>query len=153
MTPPTYHAYPFDAAFSEAVILDGLIYLSGHIGDDDDGHLAQGFDAEVHQMMTNVTASLARFDRTVTSLVSVKVILTDMEQRERFETLFGGYFDGEPLPARTILARRHWRWKPPSKSSASLSFKCHLTGDQPFRTRGDGHRARATALQRHDRLR
>jgi hypothetical protein len=28
MTSPTYHPYPFDAAFSEAVILDGLIYLS-----------------------------------------------------------------------------------------------------------------------------
>ena len=103
MTSLTYHAYPFDAAFSEAVILDGLIYLSGHIGDDDEGNLAQGFDAEVYQMMTNVTASLARFDQTVTSLVSVKVILTDMTQRERFDTLFAGYFDGEPLPASTTF--------------------------------------------------
>jgi enamine deaminase RidA (YjgF/YER057c/UK114 family) len=103
MTSPTYHAYPFDAAFSEAVILDGLIYLSGHIGDDDDGHLAQGFDAEVHQMMTNVTASLAPFDRTVASLVSVKIILTDMNMRERFDALFAGYFDGKPLPACTIF--------------------------------------------------
>ena len=103
MTPPTYHAYPFDAAFSEAVILDGLIYLSGHIGDDDDGNLAQGFDAEVHQMMTNVTASLARFDRPLTSLVSVRIILTDMAQRERFDSLFAGYFDGVPLPACTTF--------------------------------------------------
>ncbi|ESQ91641.1 RidA family protein [Asticcacaulis benevestitus] len=103
MTPPTYHPYPFDAAFSEAVILDGLIYLSGHIGDDDDGHLAQGFDAEVHQMMTNVTASLARFDRPLSALVSVKVILTDMNMRERFDTLFATYFDGSPLPACTTF--------------------------------------------------
>ena len=103
MALPAYHPYPFDAAFSEAVILDGLIYLSGHIGDDDDGHLAQGFDGEVHQMMANVTASLARFDRTVTSLVSVKIIVTDMTQRERFETLFAGYFDGVPLPACTTF--------------------------------------------------
>lgn len=103
MTSPTYHPYPFDAAFSEAVILDGLIYLSGHIGDDDDGHLAQGFDAEVHQMMTNVKASLARFDRPLSALVSVRIILTDMSMRQRFETLFTDYFDGKPLPACTTF--------------------------------------------------
>jgi 2-iminobutanoate/2-iminopropanoate deaminase len=103
MTSPTYHAYPFDAAFSEAVILDGLIYLFGHMGDDDDGHLAQGFDAEVHQMMTNVAASMARFDRPLGALVSVKIILTNMNMRERFETLFATYFDGSPLPACTIF--------------------------------------------------
>ena len=83
--------------------MDGLIYLSGHIGDDDDGYLAQSFDAEVHQMMANVTASLAHFDRPLSALVSVKVILTDMAQRERFETLFATYFDGNPLPACTTF--------------------------------------------------
>lgn len=101
MTAPTYHAYPFDTAFSEAVILDGLIYLSGHIGDDDDGNLVEGFDAEVQQMMANVKASLARFDRTVKALVSVRVMLIDTAQEARFNALFADYFDGAPLPACT----------------------------------------------------
>jgi len=103
MTSPAYHPYPFDAAFSEAVTLDGLIYLSGHIGDDDDGHLAQGFDAEVRQMMANVTGSLARFDCTLSALISVKIMLTDMTQKARFKTLFADYFDGAPLPACTTF--------------------------------------------------
>ncbi|MFT4074784.1 MAG: RidA family protein [Asticcacaulis sp.] len=103
MTAPTYHAYPFEAAFSEAVILDGLIYLSGHIGDDDDGNLAQGFEAEVRQMMANVKATLARFDRTITALVSVKVMLTDTAQAARFNALFADYFDDAPLPACTTF--------------------------------------------------
>ena len=103
MTASTYHPYPFEAAFSEAVILDGLIYLSGHVGDDDDGNLAPGFEAEVRQMMANVKASLARFDRTVTALVSVRVMLTDTAQEARFNALFADYFDGAPLPACTTF--------------------------------------------------
>jgi 2-iminobutanoate/2-iminopropanoate deaminase len=103
MTSPAYHPYPFEAAFSEAVVLDGLIYLSGHIGDDDDGNLAQDFEAEVRQMMANVKATLARFDRTVTALVSVKVMLTDTAQVATFDALFADYFDGAPLPACTTF--------------------------------------------------
>ncbi|ESQ80896.1 RidA family protein [Asticcacaulis sp. YBE204] len=104
MTEPVFLAYPFDAAFSEAVQIGTTIYLSGHIGDDDDGNLADGFDAEVQQMMTNVSASLARFERDLTALVSVRVMLTDMANLERFNVLFAGYFADAPLPVCSVFA-------------------------------------------------
>ncbi|MDC7683031.1 RidA family protein [Asticcacaulis sp. BYS171W] len=104
MTEPVFLAYPFDAAFSEAVQIGHTIYLSGHIGDDDDGNLAEGFDAEVRQMMANVSASLARFERDLTALVSVRVMLTDMANLDRFNTLFATYFHGAPLPVCSVFA-------------------------------------------------
>ncbi|MCA1934273.1 MAG: RidA family protein [Asticcacaulis sp.] len=97
-TEPAFFAYPFDAAFSEAVRIGDTLYLSGHIGDDDDGNLASGFEAEVKQMMANVTASLARFDLGLDALISVRVMLTDMGQIERFNTLFAACFGDNPLP-------------------------------------------------------
>lgn len=97
-TEPAFFAYPFDAAFSEAVRIGDTLYLSGHIGDDDDGHIAQGFDAEVAQMMANVKASLARFEADFDALTSVRVMLADMGQVDRFNTLFAAYFADKPLP-------------------------------------------------------
>lgn len=97
-TEPAFYAYPFDAPFSEAVRIGDTLYLSGHIGDDDDGKLAQGFDAEVAQMMANVTASLARFDLELDALISIRVMLTDMSQLDRFHTLFAACFGDKPLP-------------------------------------------------------
>ncbi len=98
MTEPVFLAYPFDAAFSEAVRIGDTLYLSGHIGDDDDGNLASGFEAEVTQMLANVKASLARFELGLEALISVRVMLTDMRQLERFNTLFAACFEAKPLP-------------------------------------------------------
>lgn len=95
---PAFYAYPFDAAFSEAVRIGDTLYLSGHIGDDDDGNLANGFEAEVAQMVANVTASLARFDLGLDALISVRVMLTDMGQLDCFNTLFAACFSDKPLP-------------------------------------------------------
>lgn len=103
MTEPAFFAYPFDAAFSEAVRVGDTLYLSGHIGDDDDGHLAEGFDAEVAQMIANVKASLARFDLGLEALISARLMLTDMAQLERFNALFAAHFGDRPLPVVTAF--------------------------------------------------
>lgn len=98
MTEPRFYAYPFDAAFSEAVQIGDTIYLSGHIGDDDDGHLAQGFEAEFAQMMTNVEGSLARFNLGSEALVSLKVMLGDISQLQRFNQLLAERLTTRPMP-------------------------------------------------------
>lgn len=98
-----FHSYPFEAAFSEAVEINDTIYLSGHIGDDDDGNLAQGFEAEFAQMMVNVEATLARFDLRLGALVSVKVMLTDMQTAEGFSTLFAARLGASSLPVITMF--------------------------------------------------
>ncbi|UDF03540.1 RidA family protein [Asticcacaulis sp. AND118] len=105
-TEPAFFAYPFDAAFSETVRIGDTLYLSGHIGDDDDGNLAEGFDAEVTQMMANVKASLARFGAGFDALISVRVMLTDMGQLDRFNTLFAAYFGDKPLPVCSAFGVR-----------------------------------------------
>lgn len=98
VTEPEFYAYPFEAAFSEAVQIGDTIYLSGHIGDYDDGHLAQGFEAEFAQMMTNVEGSLARFNLGLEALVSVKVMLTDISQSARFDQLLAERLTKHSLP-------------------------------------------------------
>lgn len=102
-TEPAFFAYPFDAAFSEAVRIGDTLYVSGHIGDDDDGHLAEGFDAEVAQMIANVKASLARFDLGLEALISVRLMLTDMTKLERFNARFAAEFADSPLPVVTAF--------------------------------------------------
>lgn len=98
VTEPAFYTYPFEAAFSEAVQIGDVIYLSGHIGDDDDGLLAQGFEAEFAQMMTNVEGSLARFNLGFEALVSLRVMLSDMSQLEWFNQLLAERLTQRPLP-------------------------------------------------------
>jgi reactive intermediate/imine deaminase len=90
--------------FSEAVRHGDTVYLSGQVGVKP-GTLELvpgGFDAEARQTMTNIRTTLEAHGMSMASLLRCTVMLADMKDWGRFNTIYASFFDG-PMPARSAL--------------------------------------------------
>jgi 2-iminobutanoate/2-iminopropanoate deaminase len=104
VTPPNYKPSP--APLSPAILVDGTLYLSGSTGADPvTGRIvAGGLEAEVRQIMSNVTTVLGAAGMTLADVVSVTVYLADMADYAAFNDLYRGYFPDGRYPARSAVA-------------------------------------------------
>jgi 2-iminobutanoate/2-iminopropanoate deaminase len=89
--------------FSTGVKANGFLFLSGQVGIDEDGNLANDFDLEVKQIFKNIEAVLSEQKLTVHNIVSVTVYLKDMQNFKRLNDIYKTYFDGY-YPTRTCIA-------------------------------------------------
>jgi 2-iminobutanoate/2-iminopropanoate deaminase len=89
--------------FSTAVKANGFLFLSGQIGIDQGGKLADDFDLEVRQIFENIDAVLSEQKLTFNNIVSVTVYLKDMQNFKRLNDIYKTYFDGY-YPSRTCIA-------------------------------------------------
>jgi reactive intermediate/imine deaminase len=100
----TYYLHPHPRSpFSEAVQVGNTLYLSAMIGLDANGKLAQGFEAEVHQIMSNTRDILARYNLGLEHIFKTTVMLTDAAKWSDFNKLYKPYFLPSRLPVRTAL--------------------------------------------------
>lgn len=90
--------------FSEAVEVDGLVFLSGQIGVSPgtlelvDG----GIDAEARQTMENIGATLVAAGLGFEHVVKCTVMLADMADWPAFNAVYVTYFE-PPYPARSAF--------------------------------------------------
>ena len=89
--------------FSTGVKANGFLFLSGQVGIDQDGNLANDFDLEVRQIFKNIEAVLSEQNLTVHNIVSVTVYLKDMQNFKRLNDIYKTYFD-DYYPTRTCIA-------------------------------------------------
>jgi reactive intermediate/imine deaminase len=89
--------------FSTGVKANGFLFLSGQVGIDQDGNLANDFDLEVRQIFKNIEAVLSEQMLTFHNIVSVTVYLKDMQNFKRLNDIYKTYFDGY-YPTRTCIA-------------------------------------------------
>ena len=89
--------------FSAGVIANGFLFLSGQVGIDQDGNLAENFDLEVRQIFKNIDAVLSEQRLTFNNIVSVTVYLKDMQNFKRLNDTYKTYFNGY-YPTRTCIA-------------------------------------------------
>jgi 2-iminobutanoate/2-iminopropanoate deaminase len=89
--------------FSAGVKANGFLFLSGQVGIDQDGNLANDFDLEVRQIFKNIEAVLSEQKLTFDNIVSVTVYLKDMQNFRRFNDIYKTYFNGY-YPTRTCIA-------------------------------------------------
>jgi 2-iminobutanoate/2-iminopropanoate deaminase len=89
--------------FSDAVLIDKTLYLSGCIGlEKGTSKVPASIEAEAHNMMENLQAVLIQADMTMDDLAYVQVFCTDVSLWERFNAIYRGFF-GEKLPSRAFL--------------------------------------------------
>lgn len=95
---------PADLPFSEAVAVDGLLYLSGMIGIVPGTlRLAEGgIRGESRQTMENIRAVLEAHGSSLDRVVKCTVFLADMGQWDAFNQVYREFFD-PPYPARSAL--------------------------------------------------
>ena len=109
--------------FSTGVKANGFLFLSGQVGIDQDGNLANDFDLEVRQIFKNIEAVLSEQKLTFHNIVSVTVYLKDMQNFKRLNDIYKTYFDGY-YPTRTCIAVLEL----PLKANVELTITA-LTGD------------------------
>ncbi len=89
--------------FSEAVRVDGLLFLSGMIGTDSTGQLVKGgIAAETRQTLENIRAALARNGVAMDRVVKCTVFLADIGEWPAMNEVYRTFFTGNK-PARSAL--------------------------------------------------
>jgi len=89
--------------FSTGVKANGFLFLSGQVGIDQGGKLADNFDLEVKQIFENIDAVLSEQKLTFNNIVSVTVYLKDMRNFKPLNGIYKTYFQ-DYYPARTCIA-------------------------------------------------
>lgn len=101
-----FHPAGKGAPYSEAVEVDGVVYLSGKIGSKADGALPAGMEAQSRQAMDNIKTVLGRHGLQMRDLFKCTVMLTDMAQWADFNRIYVGYFESGRLPARSAFGAK-----------------------------------------------
>ena len=93
-----------DLPFSEVVRVGDMLYLSGMVGirPGTMSLVDGGLEAEARQTMDNIRAMLAAADASLDDVVRCLVMLDDITQWSRFNTIWVEYF-GEARPARSAI--------------------------------------------------
>jgi reactive intermediate/imine deaminase len=91
--------------FSPAVRVGNLLFLSGQIGTTADaagGLVAGGIEAETRQTMENIKDVLARVGSSMDQVVKCTVMMADMAEWPRMNTVYATYFPNHK-PARSAF--------------------------------------------------
>lgn len=89
--------------FTEAVRVDGLLFLSGMIGNDSTGRVVPGgIGAETKQTLENIKAALSRNGLGMDRVVKCTVFLATIAEWEAMNQVYATYFPANK-PARSAI--------------------------------------------------
>ena len=90
--------------FSQAIKVDGFIYLSGHVGQDPvTGKVVEGgIVAETERVLRNLSAVLKAAGRSFDDVACARVFLTNMSDYVALNGIYAKHFT-QPFPARTVI--------------------------------------------------
>ena len=95
------NGYPF----SEAVIVDNIVYLSGKVGRLPSGQLIKGgIENETLQTLKNIESVLQRIDLTKEDIFKCTCMLVDIKDWPKMSKAYKSFFERENLPARSAFA-------------------------------------------------
>ncbi len=101
ITPPEFAAAK--SPFSQAMLVDGTLYVSGMIGrDPKTAEVPADFEQEVKLCLDNIGIVLKAAGMKFGDAVSVQIYLTDMDLFAKMNGVYTTYFP-EPRPARTTV--------------------------------------------------
>lgn len=89
--------------YSQAVKVDGTVYLSGQIGlDPASMQMVEGIEAQIHQVFKNLSAVCEAAGGSLADVVKLNVFLTDLGHFAKVNEIMGQYFQ-QPYPARAAV--------------------------------------------------
>ena len=88
--------------YSQGILIDGTLYISGQGGEDAAGKIPNDFDAEVRQCLENIRAVLNAGGMSPADVVRVQVYITDAAKFQRMNAVYTSYFK-DPRPTRTTV--------------------------------------------------
>lgn len=102
---PVFYPRSDSRPFASAVQVGPVLYLSGQIGEADDGQgvVAGGLEPEVRRIMERIGQTLQARGLGYDALFKCTVMLADMKDWPAFNTLYAGYFKPGRYPARSAM--------------------------------------------------
>ena len=89
--------------YSQAQVVNGLVYSSGQIGiDPATGALVDGLDAQANQVFKNLGELLKAAGSDMSKVVKTTVFIKDMNDFGKVNEIYAKYFT-EPFPARSCV--------------------------------------------------
>lgn len=89
--------------YSQAQIVNGLVFTSGQIGiDPATGALVDGIEAQAHQVFKNLTELLKAAGSDMSKVIKTCVFIKDMNDFAAVNKIYAGYFT-DPFPARSCV--------------------------------------------------
>ncbi|ESK38325.1 hypothetical protein P256_01858 [Acinetobacter nectaris CIP 110549] len=89
--------------YSQAVLVNNTLYLSGQIGlDPEKMVLVDGIEAQIRRVFENVKAVCTAANGSLTDIVKLNIYLTDLSHFQLVNEIMGEYF-AQPYPARAAL--------------------------------------------------
>jgi 2-iminobutanoate/2-iminopropanoate deaminase len=95
--------------YSQAIVANGFIFLSGQIAlDQSTGSVIAGdIEAETHQVMRNLQSVLAAAGSSLDKVLKCSIFVRDLSNFGRINTVYAGYFtDGVPPARETVEVSR-----------------------------------------------
>ncbi|MBQ3372517.1 MAG: RidA family protein [Oscillospiraceae bacterium] len=89
--------------YSQAQIVNGLVYTSGQIGiDPAAGALVEGLEAQANQVFKNLSELLKAAGSDMSKVIKTTVFIKDMNDFGKVNEIYAKYFT-EPFPARSCV--------------------------------------------------
>jgi len=90
--------------YSQAVVVNGMIYTSGQIALSPEGVMSTGnVEEQTHQVMKNLISVLDAGGSQLGSVIKTTIFLADMGDFEKVNTIYADYFAGHK-PVRSTVA-------------------------------------------------
>lgn len=93
---------PSPNPFSLGVKANGFLFVSGQIGKEPTGKIAEGFSAQVRQAMENLKLIIEAAGASMNQVVKVTIYVTDITRMPELNSIYREYFP-EALPARAAM--------------------------------------------------
>ena len=89
--------------YSQAILVDNTLYLSGQIGlDTYSMELVEGIEAQIRRVFDNLKAVCEAAGGSLADIAKLNIFLTDLSNFQLVNQIMGEYF-AQPYPARAAL--------------------------------------------------
>lgn len=93
--------------YSQAVLANGTLYISGMVALDSEGNLHNGsIEEEANQVMKNIQYILHEAGLDFGNIVKSSIFLKDMNNFQKVNEIYGGFFKENPPARETIEVSR-----------------------------------------------
>ena len=90
--------------YSPALLVNDTLYISGQVPINiETGNLiTENIELATHQVLRNIKALLAEADMTLENVVKCTIFMTDLNEFQKMNAVYAGYFEGD-APARETV--------------------------------------------------
>ena len=101
----TDNAPPASGPYSQAIIINNMVYTAGQLGlDPQTGNLVEGgIEGQAEQVLKNMSAVLEAAGTSTRNVVKTTVYLASMGDFAPMNAIYAKFFDPEAPPARTTI--------------------------------------------------